>query len=120
MNRNKLKMLICMNILLAFYSFGGIFSKLAAKQSFMSLQFLLAYGGVLAILALYAIGWQQIIKRLPLTVAFANKAITIVWGLVLGTVFFRESVTAGKIFGAIIVIVGVVLYSLSDGERKDE
>ena len=47
-----------------------------------------------------AIGWQQVIKRIPLTTAFANKAVTVVWGLVWGALFFREAVTPGKLLGA--------------------
>lgn len=117
---NKLKIVICLNVLLMLYSLGGIFSKLAATQAFFSFSFLLYYGGVLVILALYALGWQQIIKHLPLTVAFANKAVTIIWGLIFGLIFFQEHITVGKIIGAILVVIGVVWYSLADGERADE
>ena len=35
-----------------------------------------------------------------------------------GALFFRESVTPGKVIGAAVVVVGVVLFALSDG--KDE
>ena len=69
-------------------------------------------------LAFYAVGWQQIIKRLPLTTAFANKAVTVVWGMVWGLLFFHESITIGKVIGAVLVIIGVVVYSYAD--REDE
>lgn len=71
-------------------------------------------------LGFYAIGWQQIIKRLPLTTAFANKAVTVVWGIIWGAVFFQEKVTIGKVIGAILVILGVVVYANADGKVKDE
>lgn len=62
------------------------------------------------------LGWQQIIKRLPLTTAFANKAVTVVWGIIWGALFFKEPVTIGKIAGAVLVILGVVLYAYADKE----
>ena len=67
----RYSMLIALHILLMVYSMSGIFSKLASGEPFLSLKFCLYYGGVIAILGVYALGWQQIVKRLPLTVAFA-------------------------------------------------
>ena len=72
------------------------------------------------LLGLYAIGWQQIIKRLPLTTAFANKAVSVVWGIIWGCLIFKESITIGKVIGAILVVSGVVLYAYSDNDKKDE
>lgn len=72
---------------------------------------------LLAILFIYAIGWQQIIKVLPLTTAYANKAITVVWGIVWGCVFFSEQITPGKLLGALLVVIGVVIYSVADNDH---
>lgn len=46
---------------------------------------------------------------MPLMVAFANKAVTVVWGIVWGWLFFGETVTVPKIIGAIIIIGGILL-----------
>ena len=43
-----------------------------------------------------------------------------VWGIIWGFVFFRESITIGKIVGAMLIIAGVVLYSLVDKEDTYE
>lgn len=110
--------LVALHVLLLVYSFSGFFSKKAAYQPFMSPKFILLYAGMLFILAVYAIGWQQIIKRLSLTLAFANKAVTVVWGMVCGALFFGESVTPTMLLGALLVIVGVTLFSFAD--RKGE
>ena len=72
------------------------------------------------LLGFYAIGWQQIIKRMPLTAAFANKAVTVVWGIVWGCIFFNEAITPGKVAGAVLVIVGIVVYALADKEENEE
>lgn len=112
--RNKTGSLILLNILLLLYSTGGIFSKLAASEDLFSLKFCIYYVIIIALLGGYALGWQQIIKRMPLTTAFANKAITVVWGLMWGILIFDEKITAGKIVGAMLVIAGVVLFSMAD------
>lgn len=105
-----------LHLLLMMYSFSGIFSKLASGVPFFSLEFFGLYAIVIVILGAYAIGWQQILKRLPLTTAFSNKAVTIVWGIIWGCVFFAESITLGKVIGAVLIIVGVVLFSRADAE----
>lgn len=112
---------IILHILLMVYSLSGIFSKLAGKCSFLSLRFILYYGIMLLILAFYAVGWQQIIKRIPLTSAFANKAATVVWGAVWGVTVFDESISIKRLIGISLVVGGIVLFSLSDikGESKE-
>lgn len=110
------KTLIVLHLMLMIYSMSGIFSKLAAEQPFLSFRFCLYYGAIIALLGLYAIGWQQIIKRMPLTLAFANKAVTTVWGLVWGLLFFQEQVTVGKLAGIALIVAGVVVFSTADKE----
>lgn len=110
------KTLLLLHLMLMVYSMSGIFSKLAAEQPFLSFRFCLYYGAIIALLGLYAIGWQQIIKRMPLTLAFANKAVTTVWGLVWGLLFFKESVTWGKLAGIALIVAGVVVFSTADTE----
>lgn len=113
------KTVFFLQLLLAFTSVGGVCSKLAAGEPFLSLKFCLFYGGLIFMLGIYAIAWQQIIKRLPLTFAYANKAIGVIWGMFWGLVAFGESITPKKILGAVIVIAGIVLYSLWGNYEQD-
>lgn len=115
---SRAMVLIALHILLFFYSFSGFTSKFAAQQPAGSFEFFAWYGAMLAVLAVYAIGWQQILKRLPLTVAFANKAITVVWGIVWGVLLFGETVTLPMVIGGVVVIAGVVLFAVADGEER--
>ena len=64
---------------------------------------------VLFILALYAIGWQQVIKRLPLITAYASKAVTVIWGVVWGMLVFKEHITFTNVIGAVVIIGGILL-----------
>lgn len=106
---SKIKVVLLLQILLMVYSLFGICSKLAAQQPFLSFKFIMYYGIVILNLAIYAVCWQQIIKRLPLVTAFANKAVTVIWGLIWGKIFFQEAITAQKLLGAFIIICGIVL-----------
>jgi len=111
-----MKEYILLHIVILGYSVSGVLGKLASAQRFPSIRFLALYGGSLACLGLYAFVWQQIIKRLPLTTAFANKAVTVVWGMVWGVLIFREPVTMGQLMGVILVVVGVVLFAKADDQ----
>lgn len=118
--KKKLYVYMGLHILLLVYSASTVFSKLASGYSFLSFKFLLCYGMVLLLLGAYAVFWQQIIKRLPLMTAYANKAVTVVWGIVWGAVFFDEKITWGKALGAALVIAGVIIYVSGDrGEDKE-
>lgn len=117
--KSKVKTLLLLHIMLMIYSMSGICSKLASGEKFLSIKFCVYYGLIISLLGFYAIGWQQIIKRLPLTTAFANKAITIIWGIIWGMVFFGEPVTIGKALGATLVVLGVVIFAYSENESED-
>ncbi len=109
---------VLLHILLAVYALSSVFSKMAAGEEFLSFRFCLFYGLLLLLLGLYAIGWQQIIKRLPLTVAYANKAVSVVWACIYGVFFFQEKLTMGKFIGGLLTIAGVILFALSDKEAE--
>ena len=113
MKGNK-KWFFLLHVLLMIYALGSVCSKYAAEQSIGSVPFTLLYGGVIVTLGIYAVGWQQIIKHLPLTTAYANKAVTVVWGVFFGVIFFQEQITLRQMFGVIITVAGVVLYIFAD------
>lgn len=110
------KVLLALHLLLALFSCSGIMSKLASGYPFMSWGFILCYGGMVCVLGIYAIGWQQVIKRIPLTTAYANRAVTVVWGIVWGAVLFGETITWPKVVGALVVLAGVALYATAGDE----
>jgi len=108
------KVFLALHLLLLFYSCSSVLSKLAAGQKFLSWGFILCYGGMFMILVIYAVGWQQILKRLPLTVAFANKAVTLVWSMVFGALLFNESIKLNQLIGCALAVVGVILFVKED------
>lgn len=108
------KVFLALHLLLLFYSCSSVLSKMAAGQEFLSWGFILCYGGMFMILVVYAIGWQQILKRLPLTVAFANKAVTLVWSMVFGALLFQESIKLNQLIGCALAVAGVILFVKED------
>lgn len=111
---DKIKTWILLQMLLMIYSFASICSKMASGTDFLSLKFCIYYAGLILFLGIYAIGWQQIIKKMPLTTAFANKAVTVIWGIIWGITFFHEKISFGKIVGALFVVAGIVMFAFSD------
>lgn len=121
MNKEKEKkktplwVLIMLQASLLFSSLSGVCSKMAALSDNV-FKLLFWYGLVLVIMFGYAIIWQQILKRMPLTVAYANKPVGLIWGMVWGTLIFKERITWNMILGAGIIFVGIFLVVTADGE----
>ena len=105
----KVKNFVFLHLLLFMFSFCGVFSKLAAGYEFLSLKFCIFYIISIIILGIYAILWQQVLKRFSLTTAFFNRAVNVIWGMIWGIIFFSETITLKMIIGAIIVLIGVGL-----------
>ena len=64
--------------------------------------------------------WQKILKKLPLTVAMANKSVTIIWGIIYGYLVFHEKVTVFNLAGALIIIFGIYLVVGADTDKQDK
>ncbi len=112
------KSYLALHLILVFYAIGGIFSKRASMFSFPSVEYLENYMIVLAILAVYAFFWQKILKKLPLTVAMANKSVTVIWGIIFGYLFFNEKINIWNVIGAGIIILGICLVVKADKEQE--
>ena len=57
------------------------------------------------------IAWQVVLRTFPLSVAHPVMSLSFITILVLGVVWFRETVTIGNIFGSFFIIFGVFLNS---------
>lgn len=104
-----LKDLALLQAIVVIYTLSGVAGKLASGNGFLSLKFILFYGVEIAILGVYAILWQQIIKKLDLSVAYANRSIALLWSMAWAVLFFHETVTVTNIIGVLIVIAGTML-----------
>ena len=111
------KVFLALHLLLLLFAGTTVLSKLAAGEDFLSLRFCLFFGGEFALLGIYALGWQQILKRLPLTVAYTNKAVTLVWSMVFGVLLFHERIQLKQVIGCALAVACVLLFVKADGEE---
>ena len=111
------KVFLALHLLLLLFAGTTVLSKLAAGETFLSLRFCLFFGGEFVLLGIYALGWQQILKRLPLTLAYTNKAVTLVWSMVFGALLFHEEISVKQLVGCALAVAGVVLFVRADAEE---
>ena len=113
----QIKDILMLQIVFFIYSINSVVAKFASVQEPFSLNFILLYGLELCVLGVYAILWQQLIKRMELSVAYSNKAVVLLWAMVFGALLFKEQITLTKVAGILLVIVGIVV--LNSEEVKE-
>lgn len=91
------------------YSCSGIFSKYASMQEFLTLPYIALISGVVFVLGIYAIMWQQIIKRMPVGDAYLFKGTGVVFGLLIAHFIFGEAITLNNVIGSAVIIAGITL-----------
>lgn len=95
------------------YSFSSVFTKWASMAGFLSPAYILRLSGAVAVLGIYAVLWQQIIKRMRVSDAYMFKGSSIIFVLLLSHLLFGEAITLGNAIGAIVIIAGIVLHARS-------
>lgn len=113
----QIKDILMLQIVFFIYSINSVVAKFASAQEPFSPNFILLYGLELCVLGVYAILWQQLIKRMELSVAYSNKAVVLLWAMVFGALLFKEQITLTKVAGILLVIAGIVV--LNSEEVKE-
>ena len=93
------------------YACTSIFTKMASRQEMMSWPYLLWIAGAIGVMGVYALLWQQVIKRMPLSIAYMFKGTSLVFVLLISTLLFGETITTSNLIGSAIIIIGIVLYA---------
>lgn len=96
-------------VALLLYSLVFVFYKLAVESPWY-------YIGALMAIGIYALLWQQVLKKLPLVTAYANKGIVVIYGMILGALFFKEAITWNMLLGSVLIIAGMIV--VAGGEEK--
>lgn len=91
------------------YSSESIFIKLASYEETMSVSFIIYYGLAICVLGVYAVLWQFVLKRIPLSIAFMCKSITIILILLIARMLFGETITINNILGSGVLLCGIIL-----------
>ena len=101
--------ILLLQIIVVIYTLSGVAGKFASGYGFLSPGFILCYGIEILILGVYAVLWQQIIKRFDLSIAYANRSIALLWSMIWAVLLFHERVTVKNLIGVAIVIAGTMI-----------
>ncbi|MCL2827563.1 MAG: transporter [Oscillospiraceae bacterium] len=101
-----------------FFSFVGVMSKMAALSGFGSVKFFVFIGLQIVLLGLYALIWQQVLKKFSLVTAMACRGSVVILSLVWAMVFFQEEITLFHLIGSLVIVLGI--YVVATGEPKYE
>lgn len=105
----KIKDILVLQLVIVIYTFSGIMAKLASGNEFLSFDFMKWYFIEFLILVIYAVLWQQILKKFDLSKAYTNKATAVIWSMIWAVLIFNEHITVNNIIGCIVIISGIVM-----------
>lgn len=116
--KNTLFDIFLMYVSFFVYSLSSIFSKIASRQDFLSIKYVLCFAAIVLILGIYAVLWQQILKKIELSVAMANKPIVLVLTLIWAKLFFNEEISIKVLIGIFLIFSGIVIISLNHRDSE--
>lgn len=113
MKIDNIRMLLCVFGVYFLYSFSSVMVKLASQYS-LSAKFLLFLFGVIGIMGIYALIYQQLVKKMNLSDIYSAKGIVVIYNLVWAAGIFEEKISIGNLVGAIVILIGIYLVSRND------
>lgn len=115
----NVKNIILLQAVVVIYTINSIIAKFATGADVFSLKFFLFYGAEVAVLGIYAICWQQMIKKFDLSIAYANRAMAILWTAIWALLIFRESISAKQAIGIVLVIIGTIVVNWQTNQENE-
>jgi drug/metabolite transporter (DMT)-like permease len=105
----KIKDFVLLHILFFVSSFSLVMGKCAAVESFFSPRFLMFYGANLFILFVYSIFWQFVLRKFSLTMAYSNRGVLTIWGIMWGVFLFGEHINIATIIAIAFIFAGIAM-----------
>lgn len=115
-----LKNILLLQVIIIIYTISSVMAKLASSSAEEPFRMLVFLGLEFVILAIYAVLWQQMIKRFELSVAYANRAMAILWSMIWAVIFFHDEITFRNVLGVLIVLLGMVIVNLDAREEGQD
>ncbi len=100
--------ILLLQLVVGIYSVNTVIAKLVSGQKVFSPAFIGLLFLEVCVLGVYALLWQQLIKHFELSVAYANKAMGLIWSLIWSIVLFREGVKWNQLLGIVLVMIGII------------
>ena len=83
--------------------------KLGGRYPFMSPGYIAWFCLAVLILGFYAVCWQLILEKLPLTTAYLRRGFSYILIFVWATLIFHEAITWKQILGIMVIMVGMII-----------
>ena len=99
------------------YSLSSFFSKLASRYEMFSMPYIFCFCGIIIVLGLYGILWQQVLKNIDLSVAMAFKPLCLILSVLWSVIFFSEHLSHKMITGIVLIILGIFIISRGVHEK---
>lgn len=112
----KVKNILLLQGVIVIYTISSVMSKEASASEGRIGRFLFFFGMEFVLLGVYAILWQQMIKRFELSVAYANRSMAVVWSMIWAVVFFHDTITVQNVIGVFLVVVGTIIINTDKEE----
>lgn len=77
------------------------------------------FGLAVLILGVYAVCWQLILERIPLTTAYLRRGFSYILLFVWSTLIFHETITPKQFIGIAVIFLGMII-SVSDEHGKEK
>ena len=121
MNRLQwVKNILMLQAVVVIYTLSSVVAKFATGKELFSFSFFLFYGLEIGILGVYAILWQQMIKRFDLSIAYANRAMALLWSALWSVFLFEEGLGPKQIAGIVLVILGTMVVNADNPAKEDK
>lgn len=118
MKKIGIKQIILLQAIIIIYTVSSIMAKFASAGDTLE-RIVLFFGLDLLFLGIYAICWQQMIKIFPLSVAYANRAMALLWSAIWAKIIFGEQISVKQMVGIAFVIIGTLIINTETQEEPE-
>lgn len=96
------------------YACVSIAIKAASVQEPLTTPYFICLVCAFCVMAVYALLWQQVLRRVPVGDAYMFKGTSLIFVLLFSTFLFDEGISTMNILGACIIIGGIFLYAKAE------
>ena len=112
----KIRIILLLQLAVVLYSLANVAAKMASGYSFFSRPFMMFYALEILALGVYAVLWQQVIKRIDLSIAYISRAFTVFWLMLWAILFFKEHISVTNVIGLLIILAGILVVNKNELE----
>mgnify|MGYP003452413695 FL=1 len=108
---NKTVQYISLVLVYLFYAGISVIMKYTGLQQPLTIEWCVGFVLLVVTLGVYAIAWQQILKRIELGVAYMFKGLSLFFIMLLLALCYGEPITPMKLLSTGIIVMGIVVYA---------